>query len=86
MYRALRQSNIEQSDTLRTALGNTNITEEAAQEVRAIVSEIGVEQSVRSTAQEYVDTALTILQKSEWYDDSESFLTGLMDYIVKRLH
>ena len=86
MQNALDMANKDGAIKLVEALGNPNVSEEMAAEVRDIVTECGARKKADAEARSQADTARAVIADLEWPGEGASFLDGLLDYVVERLN
>ena len=86
MQNALDMANKDGAIKLVEALGNPNVSEEMAAEVRDIVTECGARKKADAEARSQADSARAVIADLEWPEEGASFLDGLLDYVVERLN
>jgi len=70
---------------MKQALGNQNVSDAQAQEVRRIVEECGAKDYATKQARKFASDAGEVIDKSSWTDDYKAFLSELMQFITERL-
>lgn len=83
--KALENASKEATETIKSALGNPEVTQEESDEVRQIIRDTGSLQYSIDTSVKYVKQAKAALeQRPKWKNESREFLDGIADYMIHR--
>ncbi len=85
ILKALEEANDAQAVTIRSALGNPQLTSELADDVREIIKKTGSLQYSIDTALSYVRQAKKALEaRPAWTNEGRQFLDAVADYMINR--
>lgn len=85
IIKALEKASGEQKEVIKGALGNPNLTQKMADEVRRIVIDTGSLQYSVEAAIKYVKQAKKALEaRPQWQNEGRRFLDGIADYMIER--
>ncbi|MCA9379217.1 polyprenyl synthetase family protein [Candidatus Dojkabacteria bacterium] len=85
ILKALEKANPSQKKTIVGALGNSEVSDAQADEVRQIIRETGSLEYSKSLAVELVKKAKEALSgKTDWTGEGRDFIDGIADYMIER--
>lgn len=85
IVKALEKGNRKQVQKVTAALGNHNLTDKQADEVRQIIRETGSLEYSEQLAEKYAAKAKAVLAKMpKWKGEGRDFLESVVDYTIKR--
>jgi geranylgeranyl diphosphate synthase type I len=84
ILKALEKCSPEEKEKIEGALGNQELSAEAAEEVRAIIKATGSLDYSRKLAGELIEQAKQSISQSNFKAEAKEFLLGIADYMLKR--
>ncbi len=84
ILKAIENSNKEQKEFIKNALGNKNITEKELIKVREIIKQTGSLSYSENLAEKLVKKAKNAIKNSDFEKQGKDFFLEIADYIIKR--
>lgn len=85
ILKALEEADSAQEKVIKEALGNPNLTDTQADDVRQIIRETGSLDYSKNVAIDFVRKAKQALSvRPEWVGEGREFLDGIADYMIER--